>query len=228
MNKALIILLISLSSLSLKAQIIDNKVDINLGYCIGKFGGDDLINEDGFISPALYSNYESTYNIRFKCIFIKMNYLNFGASIDYCKASDWNMDLYSYYKDSESAMYSFSPLFQVHPKVVDYGFLNRVGFYLEVAPTIGISEVTVPEQLFDVEFMNSLITIPDNESDIFYGIKGTIGVNISINQSIGIFFESGAGYYRISPGLFVDTHFTNFNAGAGIMIKLVKNKRFFY
>jgi hypothetical protein len=228
MPKTFYILLFCFSHLYSNGQIIDNKINLSLGYIAGKFGGDEMFHNKGFISPSLYSNYDNLNGISFKGIFLKNQLFNFGASINYFSVSEWNTDSYTDYLNSGVKQYSFAPLVQIHNKLAECGFLNRVGFFLEIAPTLGLSKLSLSNPLIEIHNGNTVIEQPAGSNDLFWGIKGGIGIEASINQDIALFLGSFTGYYLVNSKMYADTHFTNYSLEAGIIVKLLKNKRYFY
>ena len=124
MKRTFLLFLLCLSFYYSNAQIIDNKIDLSLGYGQAKFGGDEMLNVDGFIAPALYSNFGKSYGISFRIIFLKKQRLSFGASLNYTSGSEWDTDEYADYLNSKVALFSFSPIVRIHNKPVESGFLN--------------------------------------------------------------------------------------------------------
>jgi len=229
MKKLLSFILISgLSCLGMNAQIISNKIDLSLGYGFGKFGGDEMINEDGFIAPALYSNYDSQYGISIKGIILKKQRFSFGFSMNYTSAYDWNTDLYTDYANSSVLLYSISPIVQIQNKPAETGFFNRFRIFLEIAPAIGLSKLSLSSPLFDIHNGIAIIEQPAGSNDLYYGLKGAAGIQASINQLFSIFIETTSGYYLVSSSLYTDSDFLNFSLEAGVIIKLKMNRRFFY
>jgi hypothetical protein len=230
MNKKILIsiLLFAISYLSMKAQILDNKIDLSLSYGIGIFGGDEMTSLDGFVAPSLYSNYDNLYGISFKGILLKKQHFSFGASLNYSSGSEWNAGQYTDYINSGVLLFSFSPLVQIHNRPSETGFFNRFRLFLDIAPTIGLSKLSLSNPLFDIQNGYSLIGQPTGSNDMFYGLKGTAGIQASVNQLIGVFLESSAGYYLVISKLYADSRLINYNLEAGVVIKLKKNKRYFY
>jgi len=228
MKRTLLLFVLFLSFYYSNAQFIDNKLDLSMGYGPGKFGGDEMLNVDGFIAPALYSNFDNSYGISIKMIFLKKQRLSFGASMNYVSGSEWNTDEYADYLNSKVVLFSFSPIVQIHNKPVASGFLNRFTIYFDAAPTIGFSKTSLSNPLFDIYNGDYLIQQPSGSSDLFYGLRGALGIQGSITQTLGLFLESSAGYYRVNSGLYSDNHFINYRLEAGLTVKLIKNQRYYY
>jgi hypothetical protein len=176
----------------------------------------------------LYSNYDSQFGLSIKGLLLKKQRLSFGASINFASASEWNSDLYTDYLNSGVSLYSLSPLMQIHSKLAESGFFNRFRIFLEMAPAIGISKITLSDPLFEITNGNNSITQPAGSSDLFYGLKGSAGIDASINQFLGLFLECSYGYYMVSSKLYNDSHFSNYSLEGGIRVSLLKNKRYFY
>ncbi len=163
-----------------------------------------------------------------KCLIRKDNYVNIGASFNYYGASGWQLDGYSDYNSSTADVYLLSPLIQIHNKSAGYGFLNRAMFYFEAAPAIGLASVKIPYPLFEVENQGNPVDPSTAERDLFFGLRGAAGVRYSLNQFTGLFFESGGGFYLITPSLYADNSFMNYYISGGVVINLIKDKRYFY
>ena len=228
MQKLFLFLIFSIVCLSLKAQIIDNKVDLSVGYGIGTFGGPVMANVNGFITPSLYSNYDNVYGISAKTILRKTRYINFGASLNYLSASVWNGGTYTDYLNSGITQYSLSPVIQVHNRVHESGFLNRFRIFLEIAPTAGFSDLSLTNPLFDIQNNSNEVAQPMSSNDMFYGLKGTGGLEIAVNQIAGLFIDTSVGHFWVSSKLYNDNQFTDYKLELGIILRLKKNKRFFY
>ena len=228
MKEPFLILVMYLSGLCLEAQMIDNKIDLNIGSGVGKFRGAAIQNSEGFISSSLYSNYKNLYSLSFRGILLKMKYLDFGTSLNFTRASEWNCDSYTDYANSNSQIYSLNPIVRVHNAAKEYGILNRIKFFLETGPVIGLSKLSLATPLFDIHDSDNLVQQPDGSDDLYYGMKGTAGMEVFVNQTLGAFIEYTYGYSFVSSKFYADTHFSYQAVEAGIILRLMKDKRFFY
>lgn len=228
MNRTFLLILFCLSFYYSNAQIIENKMDLSLSYGVGKFGGAEMINEDEFIAPALYSNFGNIYGISAKMILLKKQLLSFGASLNYTSGSEWRTGQLTDYLNSKIALFSFSPIVQLHNRPSESGFLNRFTIYLDAAPTIGFSKLSLSNPLFDIYSGDYLIQAPSESSDLFYGLRGALGIQGSLNQRFGLFLESSAGYYLVNSALYTDSHFITYRLEAGLIIKFFKDHRYYY
>lgn len=228
MKKLFLIFILCYSGCVARAQIIDNKIDLTLGAGIGKFVGTSIINDNGFIAPSLYANYKNLYPASLKGIFIKKRFFDLGSSLNIASASGWETESYTDYADSRILMFGLNPLIRIHNPAKDYGLLNRVKFFIETGPEIGFSKLSLANPLFDIHDNDALVSQPEGSNDLFYGLKSSAGIEVSLNQSLGAFIRYSYGYFLVSSKLYSDARFSDQNIEAGIVLKLKKNKRFFY
>lgn len=211
-----------------EAQFISNKINIYAGYETGGFHGNKTIHENNFIYPSLYPNFNTLDGISLKVRYNYNLHLSFGIAFSYLQASNWEYPDSMLYQGSEVTLQSLSADIQLHTKLSETGIWNRIRLLLEISPTFGISRLSLTNLLFDIQQGNNSISQPKGSNDLYYGLKGTLGVEVTLNQVTSVFFDYSYGYYLVSSNLYSDNHFTNYIIEAGIVIKLRKNKRYFY
>jgi hypothetical protein len=210
------------------AQLIDNKINIYTGYGLGIFHGKELLEESGFISPSLYSNYHQINGFLLKGLVKSDHYYCIGINFDFLWASKWHYMEYIDYAASELKQYSISPLIQFHNKFQESGFSNRFKLLVEISPTIGLSSLTLTHPLFDIQDETGSISPLLESNNVFYGLKGSTGLEIAINKAIGMFFTYSMEFCWIKSFLYEDNHFINSQLVCGLFIRLKKDKRFYY
>ncbi len=228
MKKLFIILVLALQEFSLESQIIDNKIDLCAGFGVGKFRGSSIINDNGFVAPSLYANFKNLYPASLKGILMKKRFFDLGASLNIAAASGWETESYTDYSNSRILIFGLNPLVRIHNPAKDYGLLNRVKFFIETGPEIGFSKLSLANPLFDIHGNDNPVSQPDGSNDLFYGLKSSAGIEVSVNQTLGTYIRYSYGYFSVSSKLYADTSFSDQNIEAGVVFKLRKNKRFFY
>lgn len=211
-----------------EAQFISNKINIYAGYGKGGFHGDKSVNENNFIYPSLYANYDKLDGISLKVLYNYKKHFSFGLTYSQMHASNWEYPDSMYYQGSEVKLQSLSADIQMHTKLAETGILNRVRLFLEISPTTGISSLSLTSPLFDIQEGNSPVDQPDGSRDKYFGVSGKLGAEVFFNQMIGVFIDYSYGYYSVSSKLYSDDQFANQIIEAGIVIKLMKNQRYFY
>ena len=231
-NKIIIALcatLVLLSGSSLcEAQLISNKLKIYAGYGAGGFQGDKSTIENNFIYPSLYANYTKLDGISLKVLYNFKTHFSFGITYSNMHASTWEYPDSNYYHGSEVIMHSLSADIQMHTKLAETGIWNRVRLFLEISPTAGISKLSLTNPLFDIQAGNNPVAQPDGSSDNYFGFRGNLGAEVFFNQMLGGFIDYSYGYYSVSSNLYNDNHFASHILEAGIVVKLLKNQRYFY
>jgi hypothetical protein len=215
-------------SICCNAQLIANKFSVYAGYETGSFHGNELINETNFTYPSLYPNFKSLSGFSLKILYNSGMYFGFGVSFSHLQANNWEYPDSMLYQGSKANMNSLSADIQVRTKFTETGIFNRTRIFLNISPTIGLSKLSLTNPLFDIREGNNSIPQPEGSSDPYYGLKGNLGAEVSLTQMIGIFIDYSYGYYRVSSDLYSDSHFANSVIEAGLVVKLMKNKRYFY
>ncbi len=228
MRKITIVIIGFLLSPVVHAQLIDNKLNIYSSYSFGNFMGSKTINEDNYIAPSLYPNFNSVSGFSLKVVMNSKDYLSFGMNYDYQFADQWNLSDYSDFKDAEIHLHSVTPLVRIHNKFNDKGILNRLQFFLECGPTIGISSLNFSQPLFEIQPNENNISPPMSDHNFFGGLKGTIGMECSFTQRLGLFFSYSYDMDWVSSKLHSDNLMKCSTVNVGLVLKFNKNKYFYY
>lgn len=228
MRNIVLITSIILLSHFCKAQLIDNKINIYLGYNLSAFHGKETAKESSFISPSLYSNYNDLMELSLKALVKRNKFYSLGIGFNSLNASGWKMASSQIYNNSKIQQYSLSPTIQIHNKFAETGIFNRISIFFEIAPTIGLSGLTLANPLFNIQGQNGIVSQPMNSRDIFYGIKSNAGFELSITRAFGMFFSYSIQQNWIKSKLYNDNKFSCSNLGLGLVVRLEKDKRFYY
>jgi hypothetical protein len=215
-------------SLNCRAQIIDNKINLYGGYEKGWFYGNESINEHSFIYPSLYSNLKSLNGISLKILYNNHSQIfSFGITFTHFKGTDWKSSDSPEYNGSKVILQSLSPAIQIHSKLTETGVFNRIRLFFEIAPSIGLSKLTLSNPLFDIQSGNSIISQPMNSIDLFYGFKGDSGIELAINQSVSVYLSYSYSHNWIKSKLYADNHFSSSWLSLGTILRLKKIKQLF-
>ncbi len=211
-----------------KAQLIDNKINIYASYGTGKFHGKGQVSSGNFIFPSFYNNLHKIEGISIKLLFNATPHMSYGIKVSQSEASDWNYDNDNFYSDSKAEMQTLAIPIQIHTKLSPLKLNSHFRLYIEFAPLIGVSSFSSTSELFQVQKADIDIISPTASDDFYYGLTGGTGVEFAFSQSIGIFMSYSLEYDRIKSTLYDDNHFTVSQFNAGIILKLLKDKKFQY
>ncbi len=223
----MIIFLLLLNEAS-NAQLVDNRFNLYLSCSTGNFYGKKVLNDGSFIAPSLYSGYYSLIGINIKGLYKIAPVLSIGAALDYKGASDWQSIMYTDYIGSKTGLYSILPVIQFHNRFSEKGSFNCLTLVVEISPSFGSSELSMSQPLFDIYVGGSKVTQPMKKSDLFYGFGGSLGIEYSINQVIGLSIDYSVNNSFIQSKLYNDTHFLYSQLQFGTIIKFKKDKRYYY
>jgi len=207
---------------------MDNKFNIYAEYITGIFHGKDLITEKNFVYPSLYNNLKDLSGITLKMLYKNNQNISWGLGVTRLQASNWSFTDHIEYQGSEVKLQSISPIIQFHNKYSESKFFNRGKFFIEIAPAIGQSDLSLTNSPFTIQNSNEIIAPPKESSDLFFGIKGSAGLEWTFAQSTGMVISYSLQQSWIKSKLYNDSHILSSQLSIGIFLKLKKDKRFFY
>lgn len=211
-----------------KAQKLDNRINIYAEYITGIPHGKGLMEEKNFIYPSLFNNMKNINGISLKMLNKIQPYISWGLGMTFLQASNWKYADRLDFQGSTIGMQSISPIIQFHNRYSGSNFFNRTKLFLEIAPVVGLSNVTLSDSLFLIKSSNDPIIPPKNSHNLFFGVKSSVGLEWSVTQSIGLVFSYALQYNRIKSILYNENHFTGSQLNLGIILKLRRDKHFFY
>jgi hypothetical protein len=229
MNKrTLFAIVLALITIKVFPQLIDNKINIYIGYNSGLYFGNESVKASGFHYPSLFSNYNNLNELSFKMLEKRKNIYSIGLGLKALASSGWEDEESTLYNDSKILQFSMSPIIQIHTKYAESHIFNRLKIFFEIAPVIGLSEITLGHPLFDIQGLNGSVPWLSNSREIFYGINGDAGIELSITGSLGVYLSCSGQLSRINPKLYNDRIFSYSCIGSGLILRFQKNKRFYY
>lgn len=211
-----------------KAQLIDNKINVYVSYNTGIFHGKGQVHNGNFIFPSFYNNLDNIRGLSMKVLFNKSPYLSYGIKVSQSEASDWNYGSDNFYSDSKAEMSTLAIPIQFHNKLSKNKLKSHFRFYTEIAPLIGVSSFSSTSELFQVQKAGKDIISPTAGDDLYFGLNASAGIEYMFSQSIGMFMSYSLEYNRTKSALYNDKHFSVSQFDAGIVLKLLKDKKFQY
>jgi hypothetical protein len=225
----LIIILSILSIYNANGQILDNKLNIHLGFETGYFHGNIYAKEDGFTFPSLYANMKNitgnslqgTYNIG--------KYLKVGLRFEKLLATEWSVKNREEYTNSYIKLQSLSPVLALHTPFIETGFLNKFNFSLGILPTLSYSYLKLDRRLSDIYYLNTRIFENEiSDESRYFSIKGNLNIMYNLTQRFGIYSSYLLSYSMVQSNLNYDKGFTLSQIEVGLYMKLLRNKRYLY
>jgi hypothetical protein len=210
------------------AKIIDNRVTLQAGYVAGFFHGKESFEDGIFKYPSLYSNMNTNIGFSLKALNKSHPNISWGGDLTFLHASNWKSDAHQDYQGAVTMMASIAPTIQFHNKYSEAGFFSSCKAYIELAPVLGIASLTLNNDLFQIHGQEGEIKGPSKSNDFYYGIRSVAGIEVAFSQSAGMFVSYSFQYDRVSSILYSDTHFTASQLNIGLVIKIAKDKRFYY
>lgn len=210
------------------AQAIENKVNMSLGYSMGDFTGQSMFRDQGFMSPSLFSNYRKTSGISLSVIYNHFKPFRIGLDLEYTQASQWEMNGQTDYSGSMIKQFSVGPDMQYQYKFNHSNVSDWLTAFAGISPMVGYTNLSLRDPLFDVQSSGGTIAQPMMSTDLFFDVKLTTGLEAIVWRNLGVFISYTYCYGWTKSELYPDTHFSKSMAEAGIVLKLQKNKRYYY
>lgn len=220
-------LTISLGNFALKAQFIDNKIDLKVTYGIALPLGDEIINEENYITPSLFRGYGLSYYHQIEGIYnCRPNY-GLGVSLTKFNFSNWTNSDSELYANSSSYISSFGPVIKLHTTFKQTGPQNNFELFTTLSPYIAFIKSKInQEALFSIEPITELPPVIESTYSSFGG-NISVGANYTIAQNIDVNLEIGGSYTKLNSQFYNDKSIVLFNVGAGIVFKFAKNRRYY-
>lgn len=228
--KIILLLLLLFLSFGANAQLIGNKLNIYLSanfYLSSE--GSYLVEEEGFLTPALFQNMRTIRSFSVTGLYTYRPFISLGMGIESANYSGWAAENFDHYTGSSIRELVISPVVQFHPVQKDKGFLNRFKPNVQLSPLLGLAQVSFLQPPFQVVSspkpdMSSLLS----SSDVLFGIKASLGVEMIVNRFIGISANGGIRNSWVSSAIYQDKRIFQPVLDAGLYVRLFKNKRFYY
>jgi hypothetical protein len=212
-----------------QAQYLENRFSVYFNFHNSFPGSKGFYEEGEFIVPSLYNNMGqiNTYSVAGITAF--KSYLSLGAGISKTLYSKWHytgQNLYNGAKFNETAFY---PVIQMHFPWKEKGLFNRLRPNIQLSPLLGLAKLSLQESPFDIQTTLN----PDSpqlmsSSDLFYGLKGAVGIEMLLHQNIGLTACYGIKKMWVSSILYNDQQVFQSNVSLGLFLRIMNDKRFYY
>lgn len=228
MNRIIISFVLFSFSVSIQAQLLESKLNLNLGVGLSGFTGGELVHSDGFIHPSLYANFQSVYDLSLKATADLGRILDVSMVMDRCRASDWSFPEYDLYESSTAEIYILSPAIVVHTPFREEGFFNRVKLFAEFGPAGGISLFKSTEPLFEISPIDGLNggTV-EKSTDLLMGLESGAGMDVFANQNLGFFVSCNYSVSWMDSRVFTDRTIQRFGITTGVILNLISDKHLY-
>jgi opacity protein-like surface antigen len=225
------VLLAVASPIILKAQQIDNRLNITFGYHIFSFRGHTTISEGVFESPSLFSNFSRASGVSAKADYRIKKILSLGMCFTYFKASGWKMEKYAEYNGATASFNSLIPFLQLHTPFGESGWRNRFRVYLEGGPMVGLVNLKLAHPIFFTDSLNGQdgdIKTPDSGSNVYFGFKTSAGLQFAVNRFLGVYAGASHHTYHLKSVFYNDRKTSSMSFDVGVLWRLKREKHFYY
>ncbi len=222
-----LLFMVAVALFPVKAQFLENRLNIYAAYSTGMFQGDLWVNSDGLVTPSLYANMSGTKGLSSYVSFEVHEWIAATLHVSAHSAANWNHPESELYQNADLHYYYLAPGLRLHSPYRQLGLLNRGRLFAGVSygggqAVLGLSEpmmIVVPGQ-GDPEF-------PDGETNFFHGWKASAGFQFTMTPSFGLYAGYSLYANRINGSLFTDTGFKTGLLEVGLFLRLMDKRRYY-
>lgn len=216
-----------LSYNSLNAQFIDNKLDLKITYGVAMAPGDNAVHDKNFSMPSLFKGYKNIYYYSIEGVYNYRSIYSLGLSWNNFNFTNWINTDSEIFTNSSSNVSCFGPLIKFHTRFKQSGIFNKLELYSTLSPHISIIRSSLYQQpLFSTEPILESGQIIESIYSTF-GTRISAGAKYSISQSIDINLDISGNYVKLKSQFYNDKSLFLLNLGAGIVLKFIRNKRYY-
>jgi hypothetical protein len=210
------------------AQLIDSHLKVSLGYQTGIPMGKDTNNNQGLITPSVFGNLDGWSGLQAKALYQLNSFAFAGLGISSLSAGSWSHNNYKDYMGATLRQNIISPTIQIRSRWNETGILNRLTGFCEVAPSLGMTSISLQNPVFEVYQDGQLVEPIMRSNDFLFGISLGLGVEYSINRAFGLTISYSFDYMRVNSVLYNDKAFGMHSLKAGLFFRFLHDKRYFY
>jgi hypothetical protein len=214
---------------SAHSQVVPNKLDLFIGLQGSHMLGEEMIQEDGFITPALFPNMGNAKGFAVKGVFNLSNLFSLGAGLRLNNFENWSLAGYDVYNTALVRTASLSVILGLQSPYKETGLLNRLRFSLQLAPVIGASNFSADVTPFVI--YNDQNTVADEAKEstgVLWGADISGGIDFMLSNDVGLYTRLGYQQSRISSKLYQDEKLSCLYYEGGVFFRLFKNKLFYF
>jgi len=206
-------------------QSFNKRLILNINYFTGSCtGSKDLICQNASF-PKLFSNYEKLRGTNISAVYMINDHIGSGLALNVLNLNEWHHPDVIDYNFSDASIKSLSPVLYVQSSAI----LNTFRIFIQTGPSLSMTEVNLKVPVF--YFENSEGGSPDpllSVMEIKTGFGLNAGTLISVYDIAGISVSGSWKILKTNSVLYPDTRISMFWLQAGLTVRLLKNKRYYY
>lgn len=214
---------------SAHSQVVSNKLDLFIGLQGSQMLGEEMIQEDGFITPALFPNMGSAKGFAIKGVFNLDNLFSLGAGLRQNHFENWSLAGYDVYNTALVRTASLSVILGLQSPFKETGLFNRLRFSLQLAPVIGawkFSTDVTPYMIYTDQ--NTVSDEAKESTGVLWGGDLSGGIDFMLSNDVGLYARLGYLQSRVSSKLYHDEKLSCLYYEGGLFFRLFKNKLFYF
>jgi hypothetical protein len=213
----------------IRAQFIENRMDLYIGLQGNSMKGDEMVREGDFTAPALFPNMETGRGLVFKGVFNLGNIFSIGAGLRQNKYTDWTLTGYDVYQTALVKTSSLSVILGLHTPFKESGLMNRLRFSIQLAPVIGVCKFSSEATPYIIiSGTDNLVNGARESKDFLWGAELSGGLDFTVSNDVGLYVRFGYQQNQVSSKLYLDDRFSSCYYEGGAIFRLSKNKRFYF
>jgi hypothetical protein len=229
MKKGLLLLVLSLLlSAGVRAQFIDNKLNVYTGGAYQIMPSKQMAVQGDFIMPSYYNNMQVGYGGTLKLVY-KLH-ANFSTGLLYETHTFKNWKSRSeLYEGASAYSRNLGTVLMFHKQASARGNLSRLRYIVQLSPQVVEHSMTMKGTPYTVvPSTSTLIRNTTSESYSGLGANLSLGVELVLNRMIGGFINYGYHQSQVNSRFHNDVWVRYQYLEAGLFLRMLHNKRYYY
>jgi hypothetical protein len=211
-----------------QAQIIDNRLNIYMGYSTGITSTRETVTKQGIVLTSLMGKLETWNGMQLKGFYMLSPSLGAGLALAGSSANTISGGGQELYNNSVINHNYLAGMIRIQNHKPTSGLFNRFYFFGAAGPAVGYSFLTLGYPIMDVVYGDSGRTLAMNSSDFTPGFVLIGGAELIIHRLAGIYLGYSFDIFHVNSPYYPDRVFTKSIVEAGIFFRFQANKRFYY
>ncbi len=212
------------------AQYINNKLNIYAG--VRKLTVPNLSTsiQGDFRMPAFYYTMQPGFSHSVRATYHLTDFLRAGIGYEQSEFSNQHDKDHSIYSGAQAKAKYWGAIVMVHKKASSVGHLSKVRFTAQVNPQVGFHWASVRSTPYSAYMLTGgrEVALPATEQYTGAGGNVSVGLEYTCFNIMGLYANYGYSYHRTKSTLHADPSLRYQFVEAGLYLRLLNNKRYFY
>jgi hypothetical protein len=225
-----LMLLFMLAWYKSEAQLIANKLNVYAGASLHSMPSQETSTTGDFTMPSLYGNMQNGYSFSYRLSYRVLPFVSTGLGYTKSNFYNWQSASSVIFKGASSTTGSVSALIMLHTPFAKKGLFNRMRLTAHISPKWGRHQLQLVNTpfVFDNQSSDADLLRLSSDSYVSKGFESAIGLEFLLNRNLGMYGQYGFSQTYFNARFHNDTSFRYQFVEAGLFLRMLKNKRYYY